>query len=250
VEPEHDDRPPGNVLARKLRTARRVLADEGLRPMLARGQRSVLTGWWRVLTHTFNRRASYWLGEHSLGYCLDDYNQSYFNERTAEIPLAKAALAACEGRVLEIGNVLCHYGVTGHTVADKYEAGPGVLNVDVVDLAFDEPFDLILSISTLEHVGLDEEEQEPGKPLRAIEHLKGLLAPGGELLVTIPIGYNPALDAILLSDAHPFDTLRFLTRRGLNRWVEGTASEAAHAQYDRRWMRASCLAIGSSRTAE
>lgn len=247
MEPQHDDRPAGRVLARKLGTGWRVLRTEGLPRMLARGQRSALCAVWRVLAHARNRQATFTLGETSYPYCLDDYNQSYFNERTVEIPLAKTAVAACSGRVLEVGNVLSHYGVTGHTVADKYETGPGVLNLDVVDLEFDEPFDLILAISTLEHVGLEEDVQEPGKPLRAVEHLKTLLAPGGQLLVTVPIGYNPALDAVLLSSAQPFGELRFLVKRRLNRWVEGTVDEASKRLYDWRWMRAGCVAVGTWR---
>ena len=244
MEPPSNDHPTGSALARKFRTARRVLRDEGLQQMLARGRRSALTGWWRALTHALNPRATFVVDGQRYTYCLDDYNQSYFNERTAEIPIARAAIASCAGRVLEVGNVLAHYDIAGHTVADKYESGPGVLNVDVVDLTFDEPFDLIVSISTLEHVGLDEDVKEPGKPLVAIEHLKDLLAPGGSLLVTVPIGYNPALDAALLRDSQPFDRLHFLARRPLNRWVETTPAEAARALYDWKWMRARCLAVG------
>lgn len=58
-------------------------------------------------------------------------------------------------------------------------------------------YDWIVSISTMEHVGHDEEPKDPGAAARAIHHLRSLLASGGEMLVTVPGGYNPALDRAL-----------------------------------------------------
>jgi hypothetical protein len=56
---------------------------------------------------------------------------------------------------------------------------------------------LIVSISTLEHVGWDEEDKNPVKVLQAIEILKSLLAPLGKIVVTLPLGYNPIIDDYL-----------------------------------------------------
>src|SRR3954451_22447894 len=61
------------------------------------------------------------------------YNETWRNERAVEVPLVVEALDAHP--VLEVGNVLGHYGHCGHTVVDKYERAPGVLNVDVLDFA-------------------------------------------------------------------------------------------------------------------
>ena len=56
----------------------------------------------------------------------------------------------------------------------------------------------IVSISTIEHVGWDETPRDPNKIPRALENLTTrCLAPGGEIVVTLPIGYNTYLDKLL-----------------------------------------------------
>jgi SAM-dependent methyltransferase len=171
-------------------------------------------------------------------YLHHAYNYTWLNERAVEIPLAAAVLAgAGNARVLEIGNVLGHYRPVTHTVVDKYEQSPGVLNVDVVDIGADTdlpgPFDLVLAISTLEHVGLDEEVQDPGKPARAIAHLTSLLAPGGRLWCTFPVGYNAALDEGLREGRLGFDRLTALRRTGRdNRWEQLPVDEVWGISYD------------------
>ncbi|MEM1180812.1 MAG: hypothetical protein AAGM22_20880 [Acidobacteriota bacterium] len=155
------------------------------------------------------------------------------NERTVEIPLALDAVERLRDpnpRILEVGNVLAAYADFERTVVDKYERAPGVLNVDILDYRPAEPFDLILCLSTLEHIGHDEEPRDPGKALRALDYLKTLLAPGGELLVTVPVGYHPDLDRVLASrhaaargSAGPASDLQIvaLERHGrFNRWRE------------------------------
>src|SRR6266498_2275420 len=64
-----------------------------------------------------------------LPYAIHRYNNTYRNERAVEIAIATWFLSGTEsGRVLEVGNVLAHYGVTGQTVVDKYEPASGVIN--------------------------------------------------------------------------------------------------------------------------
>jgi hypothetical protein len=54
-----------------------------------------------------------------------------------------------------------------------------------------------VAISMLEHVGTDERPAAPGKAVQAIQALRGLLASEGRLVLTVPVGYNPAFDAAL-----------------------------------------------------
>lgn len=70
--------------------------------------------------------------------------------------------------MLEVGNVLSHYFPIHHDIVDKYEVCPGVINQDIADFLPQEKYDLILSISTVEHVGWDEQPQEPTKLLQVI----------------------------------------------------------------------------------
>ena len=159
----------------------------------------------------------------SLSYFYHRYNTAWRNERTVEVSIALDALAENTARrVLEIGNVLRHYDAdTDHVVVDKYEEAPGVLNVDVTEFRSDRSFDLIVSISTLEHVGWDENPRDPEKPLRAISHLKTLLAPQGRLLITVPMGYNAILEHALEDGRAGFDKITYLERtRQSGLWEE------------------------------
>ena len=131
-------------------------------------------------------------------YFKHEYNTTWANERAVEVPAAMGFIhrhdPAGEKAVLEVGNVLSHYHTFAHDVVDKYEQAKGVVNVDVVEYLPQKQYDLIVSISTLEHVGWDEEVKEPGKILQAISHLKTLLKPGGKMLITLPLGYNQPMD--------------------------------------------------------
>ncbi|MBI2297443.1 MAG: FkbM family methyltransferase [Armatimonadetes bacterium] len=102
----------------------------------------------------------------------------------------------------------------------------------------------------LEHVGCDEEVKDPAKGGRAAARLVGMLRAGGRLAATLPLGYNPHLDAWLLGGEHPFGDVRYLCRRWLNRWSECTAAEAAEAPYDFRRSRAGALALATATRAE
>jgi hypothetical protein len=88
--------------------------------------------------------------------------------------------------VLEVANVLSHYFAVDHDILDKFESGGSVRTEDVVSFRTADRYDLIVSISTLEHVGWDEEPQDAGKISRAIANLSDHLAPGGRLLATLP----------------------------------------------------------------
>jgi SAM-dependent methyltransferase len=152
-----------------------------------------------------------------------------------EVALALEVLEEHAGRdILEIGNVMSHYVPVDHLVVDKYERSAGVVNADVGDLVLDERFDLILAVSTLEHVGLDEPILDPQKPGRAIGRLKALLKPGGHLLVTHPVGYNPDLDQQLRAEEIGFTRLRALVRQETrNRWRQVPVEQVWQSGYDR-----------------
>jgi cyclopropane fatty-acyl-phospholipid synthase-like methyltransferase len=97
--------------------------------------------------------------------------------------------------ILEIRNVLSHHFKFEHDILDKYEIAKGVTNEDVVDFKSEKKYDLVVSISTLEHVGWDEKPRDDLKIPRAIENLKTLITSrGGTMIITLPLGYNSALD--------------------------------------------------------
>jgi cyclopropane fatty-acyl-phospholipid synthase-like methyltransferase len=148
--------------------------------------------------------------------------------------------------VLEVGNVLAHYHRVRHAVVDKYERADGVLNRDVVDLRPERDYDLIVSISTLEHVGFDEPgDPDPAKILRAVDVLTACLSPGGRMLVTLPLGCNPHLDR-LLDEGGLGLTRRYCMRRMSpdNRWAQASWDEVRGIAYDRPYRCANALVIG------
>ena len=172
-------------------------------------------------------RGEFELGGERYPFARRIYGLTWITERAVEIPVAQRLVERNrEKRILEVGNVLSHYGPVTHEVVDKYERAPGVRNVDVLDLASEPAYDLVVSISTLEHVGRDEEPRDPGRAIRALDHLRGTLNPGGELLATVPAGYNPDLDRALADGAHE---LRAMRRRP---WREVDPSEAFQSPYD------------------
>jgi len=142
-----------------------------------------------------------------------------------------------------VGNVLSHYFRIFHDVLDKYEVAEGVINQDVVDFKPTQKYDLIVSISTLEHVGWDEEPKEPGKVLKAFENLKQCLNPGGKIIVTLPLGYNPELDELLKERRMKFTKLYVLKKEG-NRWREVTWNRCHNEEYDFKRRSAKVVIIG------
>lgn len=185
-------------------------------------------------------------------YLYHKYNTTWRNERAVEIPIALSVLEGYRGRkVLEVGNVLSHYASVSHEVVDKYEKGEGVVNEDIVDFRTDKRYDLVISISTVEHVGWDEDPNDPSKvlgkgskALDAIAHMAALLAPKGLMVVTFPVGANPALDAAVAEMTVPHSRIKFMRRvsRG-NRWVEAEPRECIGARYGTPYTAANALVL-------
>lgn len=157
----------------------------------------------------------------ALAYVDEVYNNTRLNERCVEVAVALHLIAKAAS-VLEVGCVMPHYlpnlslvapaaspdgagvpaGGTGgandaYTVVDLYEQFEGVINEDVLTYQPERLYDLVLCISTLDHL------HSPGEVLAAIRRMKGWRTLGGLLLVTLPfgqpawIGGGPWLDALL-----------------------------------------------------
>jgi hypothetical protein len=179
-------------------------------------------------------------------YLYHRHGFTWLNERAVEVPIAARALAdARGGRVLEVGNVLAYYGYDGHAVVDKYERRASVLNVDALDYSPPEPFDLIVSVSTLEHIGWDETVRDPPRAARSVQALAGHLKVGGTLLVTLPVGYNPVLDEAIRAGRVRFSTLRALRRAGRTAWEETEPANVWNVRYDQLLCAANAVLVGT-----
>jgi len=185
-------------------------------------------------------------------YLWHPLEATWRSERAVEIPIGLAELAGADpARTLEVGNVLRRYTLATHAVVDKYESAPGVINADAAEFS-GGPYDLIVSISTLQHVGYDEQPRDAAKAIRAVENLRGLLSAGGELVATVPVGYNRELDDAL-RDGYLGARVSYLGRTGELRWkqINADATRTEHgwpwpgenAVYGWPWPGANVLAI-------
>lgn len=190
----------------------------------------------------------------SHAYFIHPYHRTWTTERAVEIPIALHALSGLrEGAdVLEVGNVLSHYpdGLRlvprfRYTVVDKFERAPGVVNEDILEFTPPRRIDLVLSISTLEHVGWDE-GKDPGRWRAAVARLVDSLAARGRLLATMPVGYNPDVDRCLREGKLPFDDVHYLKRISRdNRWREAPLDEVKEAKYGSPYPSANAILVGS-----
>ena len=126
---------------------------------------------------------------------------SELDERAIEIPWALSRLAGAE-RVLDLGTANAEPAYVASLIAaspgelvavDLVELDvPGLRSVvaDVRDLPFaDRAFDLVLCVSTLEHVGRDNRESaREGGIEEALAELRRVLDRSGRLVVTVPCG--------------------------------------------------------------
>lgn len=177
-------------------------------------------------------------------YFVHLYNTTWKCERAVEIPIVMRLISNKSHRnILEIGNVLSHYFDLQHDIVDKYEKAEGVVNLDVVDFATDKRYDLIVAISTLEHVGWDEKPRDPEKILRCIHHLKNLLSKGGTLMFTVPGGYNSFLDDIIRKSAIENAQFYHFKRTGMNHWVQSEFKDIDGLPYGSPWGAANALTI-------
>ncbi len=170
-----------------------------------------------------------------LEYETSDYNDARHNERAVEVPVASHWVGCQRGRGLEVGAVLGHYRPVSWPVVDRYE---GPIMLDLFD--WHEPVDWIVSVSTIEHVRFDcwgGGEIEDGGSVKAVEHLRSLLRPGGAMLVTVPFGVNRSLDeSILFGELETVRSCTFL-RDGSGGWRQSARRDAWRA-YGPAWANA------------
>lgn len=175
------------------------------------------------------------------------------NERIIEIPYAIDFVgrhAVSGARMLEVGNVLVGHLDYPRDVVDRYEQAPGILNRDIRTFIPSAPYDIVVSISTVEHVGWDEPEVELLGAPSAIENLYcNCLAEGGDMLISVPLGYNPAVDA-MFSGGNPLGIGRsvFLRRvSAFNEWeqiqFQPSQRELVFPEYSSRYIAANLLAF-------
>ncbi|MDP2812794.1 MAG: hypothetical protein Q8O32_03825 [bacterium] len=174
------------------------------------------------------------------------YNFSHRNERCVEIAIAQDIIGRYEGKnILELGNVLSYYLKHSGDILDKYENKKGIIQKDIIDFHPDKKYDLIISISTLEHIGRDDGSNDQDKIFLVIGKLKNILAPGAKLFFTLPIGYNQFLDKYIKEEKLDLSEKYFMKRISKdNRWQEVDKEEALQQSYGRPYNAGNAIMIG------
>ncbi|MBN1425289.1 class I SAM-dependent methyltransferase [Candidatus Fermentibacteria bacterium] len=215
---------------------------------------------WTIREHRNPLRTrTFHLGGREYPYFFHPYNHTWANERAVEIPYVREFLGkASPSTTLEVGNVLSHYFDIGHTVIDKWERCTyrPVLNQDLLAFRPGRRFDVIVSISTIEHVGWDERPRQQESVITALRKVQALLTPDGKALVTIPVGYNQYLDQKLpdvLSETVSVECLKRISRD--NEWVEVDLVESLACKYDTPFRNANSVVFlrmsrGTDKTGE
>ena len=199
-----------------------------------------------IFLNIFRKKKFSFNGE-ELNYFYHRYNNTWVNERVVETPIAMSFVKKYKGkRILEIGNVLNHYFHFPHDVVDKYEVALDVINEDVIDFKPQQKYDLIISVSTMEHVGWDETPRQPEKFLKTFENLfKNCLVFEGQIVVTLPIGYNAFFDELLKKEKISFFREYFLKRISRNNsWQEINREEALRIKYGSPFPNANAIIVG------
>ncbi len=230
-----------NCLIKKFRraTKRRLKVSPGISFVMS------LRGFACLLGFIFYRKIK---GQQSFlvqgrAYRYFDSKLTWYNERSVEIPFILEEVKTTEHKnILEIGNVLSHHIYVNHDIIDRYEIAKGVTNSDVADFTSNKKYELIVSISTLEHVGWDEKIRDEMKIIRALENLKNH---GKRIVVTLPLGYNPNLDMLLRKGTITFSERICLLRvsRG-NSWRQVLWDDIQNAKYNEPLPFANGLLIG------
>ncbi len=169
-----------------------------------------------------------------LKYFYHGYNATWTNGRCIEVPIIMSYIQnGYNSHILEFGSVLPHYYPVRWDVLDKFEIRKKVINEDVIDFYPSNKYNLIVSISTLEHVGFDDDNKDPEKPLKAVLHLKEhCLENNGKMIFTVPIGYNPSIDFLLFKNNSVFNKKYYFRNYPKKGWIEISEEIARNTNYD------------------
>ena len=158
-------------------------------------------------------------------YFKHDYHNTRENERTVEIPIFLDILKSHKNQsILEVGNVLQHYGCrVKHDIVDLGEVAKGVTNQDIRTFKSDKKYDLIVSISTFEHIDEFSNGTEQSM-LDAFSNIRNLLAKDGTIWMSFPLSTNLYLDDLLrnkkLGTKEEYFMLKDTINESMNIWMQ------------------------------
>jgi len=195
----------------------------------------------------------------------------WLDERVVEYPWFLSRLPCAPGKLLDAGSVLNHDYVLSHpklqnkaitifTLAPEPESywkrGISYLYGDLRDCGYrNEYFDWIVSISTLEHIGMNntrlyttdksKDECQPESDLQAVTELRRIVRSGGTLYLTLPFGRAEYHEWLQIFDKEKVENLlnvfgpasfhEIYFRYTNSGWQLSSADECRDARYFDSW---------------
>lgn len=167
---------------------------------------------------------------------IHPYNRTSNNERKIELAIAFDWIETTD--LLEIGCVLPYYGVDYHTVIDPYDPHSQAINIEVEEFHPERKSGQLISISTLEHIGLP----EYGRTVKPIENTIKIIDRfddwAEQWLYTIPIGYNKSLDEYLKDRP-----AKYMLQIARGEWRQADYWEVEDSEYNRPYPYANAVAF-------
>lgn len=196
-----------------------------------------------------NKLKYFYFNNNKYKYFYHPYNHTWANERSVEVSIIKDIIdnySYEKNEILEVGNVLSNYFPAKWEIVDKFDDSGNSINADIVDFISKHKYKLIISISTIEHIGFDDTEKSEQKVLSALDNIiKNLLSKNGTFVATFPIGYNKNLDEYLFENKLIFSKVFCMKRVSKhNDWVEVQLNELREVEYNSPYHYANGLVIG------
>jgi hypothetical protein len=135
------------------------------------------------------------------------HNRTRTTERAVEIPISLDFIKKFSNNLIEVGCVTPHYADLNHPVIDLSENHPKSTKEDAT--TFNYTNKNVLSISTVEHVGLNDYSIEEKEKDASIKLCKKIFSESLNYFITWPLGYNLHLDSWAFENTNGF----FISRK-------------------------------------
>tara|TARA_B100000029_G_scaffold389840_1_gene386356 strand:+ start:56001 stop:56666 length:666 start_codon:yes stop_codon:yes gene_type:complete len=184
----------------------------------------------KTLSLTYHRHGATWSSERALEISIAKFYLDYYSEKS----------------VLEIGNVTSQYFDVQHLILDKYEEPEDtklIIDQDIIEFTTEKKFNLIISISTIEHIGFDDDGESREKIPLAILKCRKMLKPDGILIMTVPLGYNPDMDKFIANDSLGWRHATYFRRYAYLQWSQCNKEEALRGRYGTPFPYGNCIMV-------